>query len=129
MSSQIARKVVSFMQSGQVADPLDNNSPNKLLKTLSQREKEVLQLLANGMLYKEIACHLENSPETVRKHVYHVSEKLHVDNRVQAIHKLFKRRSILGNHYHTAVLLHDQLVFTFNRGCKIKSKLIIALSL
>lgn len=91
MNGQIAKKVVGLMQSGQVAEPLENNSPNKLLKTLSRREKEILQLLASGMLYKEIAYHLEISQETVRKHVYHVYEKLHVDNRVQAINKLFKR--------------------------------------
>lgn len=91
MSSQIARKVVGLMQSGQVAEPLENNSANKLLKTLSPREKEILQLLANGMLYKEIAYHLEISQETVRKHVYHVYEKLHVKNHVEAANKFFGR--------------------------------------
>lgn len=91
MSSQIARKVVGLMQSGQVAEPSDNNSANKLLKTLSPREKEILQLLANGLLYKEIAYHLAISQETVRKHVYHVYEKLHVKNHVEATNKFFGR--------------------------------------
>ena len=92
MSTQIARKVVSMLQTGKVDEPGVNNSPNKLLEKLSIREKEILHLLANGMMYKEIARHLGISPETVRKHVYHVYEKLHVDNRVQAINKFFDRR-------------------------------------
>jgi DNA-binding NarL/FixJ family response regulator len=91
MSSQIARKVISMLQTGKVDEPGVNNSPNKLLQKLSIREKEILHLLASGMMYKEISRHLRISPETVRKHVYHVYEKLHVDNRVQAINKFFDR--------------------------------------
>jgi len=91
MSSQIARKVVRLLQSSQIAEPIDNDSPNKIMRKLSRRENEILQLLANGMLYKEIAAHLEISSETVRKHVYHIYGKLHVNNRVEAINKLHDR--------------------------------------
>lgn len=86
MSSQIARKVVAaFLQK-----PADSHS-DKSLNSLSHREREILQHLAKGMLYKEIAADLFISQETVRKHVYHIYEKLHVNNRVEAVNKFFGR--------------------------------------
>jgi DNA-binding NarL/FixJ family response regulator len=89
MSSQIARKVVgAFMHS----KPMEKgNADAATLSVLSNREKEILELLAKGMLYKEIAASLFISQETVRKHVYHIYEKLHVNNRVEAINKFFGR--------------------------------------
>lgn len=89
MSSQIARKVVSaFMHNKPVEKETADTSS---LNVLSNREKEILELLARGMLYKEIAASLFISQETVRKHVYHIYEKLHVNNRVEAINKFFGR--------------------------------------
>jgi DNA-binding NarL/FixJ family response regulator len=61
------------------------------LDTLSNRESEILVLLAKGLLYKEIAHQLNIAQETVRKHVYHIYEKLHVNNRVEAVNKYFGR--------------------------------------
>ncbi len=61
------------------------------LHRLSKRENEILRWLAEGLLYKEIAAKLFISPETVRKHVYHIYEKLQVSNRVEAINKYFRR--------------------------------------
>lgn len=87
MSSQIARKVVAAFQHGQTAQPAGDQS----LSSLSAREREILEHLAKGMLYKEIASTLFISQETVRKHVYHIYEKLHVNNRVEAINKFFGR--------------------------------------
>lgn len=89
MSSQIARKVVgAFMHN----KPLEKGGAEpSTLSVLSNREKEILELLAKGMLYKEIAASLFISQETVRKHVYHIYEKLHVNNRVEAINKYFGR--------------------------------------
>ncbi|HUR10262.1 MAG TPA: response regulator transcription factor [Flavitalea sp.] len=89
MSSQIARKVVTAFQHRQMGDTHLHES--KSLKLLSNREKEILELLAKGLLYKEIAGQLFISQETVRKHVYHIYEKLHVNNRVEAINKLYGR--------------------------------------
>ena len=84
MSSQIARKVVTAFQN----KTLDTGSPQgKSINILSNRENEILQLLAKGLLYKEIASHLFISQETVRKHVYHIYEKLHVRSRAQAVAK------------------------------------------
>lgn len=83
MSSQIARKVVAVFQ--------EKNPSSGLLDNLSNREHEILELLAKGMLYKEISTRLGIAQETVRKHVYHIYEKLHVNNRVEAVNKYFGR--------------------------------------
>jgi DNA-binding NarL/FixJ family response regulator len=89
MSSQIARKVVAAFSK---AKPVSEEaSATDDIAALSNREKEILELLSKGMLYKEIANNLYISPETVRKHVYHIYEKLHVNNRVEAVNKFFGR--------------------------------------
>lgn len=92
MSAQIARKVVAVFQQKEGGvetghTPVGNGN----LKTLSNREMEILVLLSKGMLYKEIAAQLFISQETVRKHVYHMYEKLHVNNRIEAVNKYFGR--------------------------------------
>lgn len=88
MSSQIARKVVAAFQKNSMGTTgaQDNN-----LAVLSNREKEILELLSRGLMYKEIAAALFIGQETVRKHVYHVYEKLHVTNRVEAVNKYYGR--------------------------------------
>jgi len=89
MSSQIARKVVTAFRGKSVADgPVQED---KSINILSSREREILEHLSKGLLYKEIANNLFISPETVRKHVYHIYEKLHVNNRVEAVNKYFGR--------------------------------------
>ena len=87
MSSQIARKVVAAFQNKK-SDKFLNESA---LDVLSRREKEILESLSKGLLYKEISDALFISTETVRKHVYHIYEKLHVNNRVEAVNKYFGR--------------------------------------
>jgi DNA-binding NarL/FixJ family response regulator len=79
MSSNIARKVVqSFRRPGRAADGYED---------LTNRELEVLQLLACGDLYKEIAEHLGISIPTVNTHIRRIYEKLHVRSRAQAVAK------------------------------------------
>jgi DNA-binding NarL/FixJ family response regulator len=85
MSSQIARKVVVAFREKPVAP----HSP--AIDQLSHREKQILEELSRGLMYKEIANVLFISSETVRKHVYHIYEKLHVTNRVEAVNKFFGR--------------------------------------
>lgn len=85
MSSQIARKVVAAFQNR----PSGNTETE--LNVLSTREKEILEFLSRGLMYKEIAAQLYLSPETVRKHVYNIYEKLHVNNRVAAVNKYYGR--------------------------------------
>ena len=86
MSSQIARKVVAAFQ-----NKTTSSGDSPLLEDLSNREREILQQLSKGLMYKEIAAELFISPETVRKHVYHIYEKLHVSNRIEAVNKYFGR--------------------------------------
>ncbi|HEX6848671.1 MAG TPA: response regulator transcription factor [Chitinophagaceae bacterium] len=81
MSANIARKLVTLFRNGQ------NETTN--LEILSNRENEILQLLAKGLLYKEIADQLSISVSTVRQHIHHIYEKLHVQNRTEAINKAF----------------------------------------
>lgn len=89
MSSQIARKVVAAFRGKPLGE--GPSMEDESIKILSNREKEILEHLSKGMLYKEIANSLFISPETVRKHVYHIYEKLHVNNRVEAVNKYFGR--------------------------------------
>ena len=88
MSSIIARKVVNIFQQ---KNDLGLDAKYEMLASLSAREKGVLDLLAKGFLYKEIGEQLYLSAETVKKHVYHIYDKLHVRNRVEAINIYFKR--------------------------------------
>jgi DNA-binding NarL/FixJ family response regulator len=78
MSPFIARKVIGTFQKPTI------NDVNSLL---SQREKEVLEQVAQGLLYKEIAIRLAISPETVKKHLKNIYQKLHVQNKVEALNK------------------------------------------
>jgi DNA-binding NarL/FixJ family response regulator len=86
MSSQIARKVVAAFQN----KPVSADTSGRL-DELTNREKEILEQLSKGLMYKEIAAQLFLSAETVRKHVYHIYEKLHVTNRVEAVNRFFGR--------------------------------------
>lgn len=51
---------------------------------LTPREKELLQLLANGASNRDIADNLCIAESTVKRHLHNILEKLHVENRVQA---------------------------------------------
>lgn len=88
MSSQIASKVVAAFQNNPATSPLGTGVS---LDVLSKRENEILEMLSTGLLYKEISEKIFITTETVRKHVYHIYEKLHVTNRVEAVNKYFGR--------------------------------------
>jgi DNA-binding NarL/FixJ family response regulator len=83
MSSVIARKVIKAFQ------PVAQQ--NTEIEILTKREKEMLELLAKGYRYKEIAEQLFISFETVRTHIHHIYEKLQVQSRTEAINKVFPR--------------------------------------
>lgn len=83
MTTHIARKVVqSFLKPAASADPAADLSP---------REKEVLDCLAQGFLYKEIAEKLGISYETVHTYIRRIYEKLQVRTRTEAVAKLLRR--------------------------------------
>ena len=85
MSSNIARKLVDNFQQRSRAESLSG------INLLSLRENEILQLLSQGLLYKEIAEQLGISTSTVRQHIHHIYDKLHVQNRTEAINKAYKK--------------------------------------
>jgi DNA-binding NarL/FixJ family response regulator len=84
MTSNIARKVVQTFK-----NPLPPGE--KLAVALTPKETEVLDYLAKGYLYKEIADVLNISYGTVHTHIEHIYEKLHVRSRSQAIAKYLAR--------------------------------------
>jgi len=84
MSPEIARQVVSFFHQGQPA-PARPADPD--INTLAAREREVLDLLSKGYLYKEIGDQLGISTHTVNTHIRRIYEKLHVQSRSQAVAK------------------------------------------
>ena len=78
------------MPKGSTVEPSvkTSRSPEKkLVEPLSIREQEILELVAQGMRNKEIAEKLFVSSETVKKHLYHMFQKLGVKSRVQMINK------------------------------------------
>lgn len=85
MSSEIARRVVRGISGS------DFKQTTSKLEILTDRENEILQLLAKGFLYKEIANQLSVSHETVKKHIQNIYKKLHVQNRTEAINKAVLR--------------------------------------
>jgi DNA-binding NarL/FixJ family response regulator len=79
MTDQIARKVIeSFHQAKPANHPQDE---------LTTREEEILELLARGYVTKEIGDKLAITPATVRFHLKHIYDKLHVRSRVEAVIK------------------------------------------
>jgi DNA-binding NarL/FixJ family response regulator len=81
MSANIARKLVSLFR--------EEHIESEPTTGLSKRENEILQLLSKGLLYKEIAEQLSISVGTVRQHIHKIYEKLHVQNRTEALNKAF----------------------------------------
>ena len=83
MSSEIARRVVHYMQNkGKTAEAVE---------LLTERETEILDFLAKGYLYKEIAADLFISNATVKQHIHNIYGKLHVQTRTEALNKAFQR--------------------------------------
>jgi DNA-binding NarL/FixJ family response regulator len=83
MSAPIARKVVQSLQA--VPARGDENAE------LSPREREVLNGLAEGQAYKQIADRLGVSIHTVRNYIRRIYEKLHVQSRTEAVAKFLGR--------------------------------------
>ncbi len=83
MSSTIARKVINTFK--------PESKKNTEVDNLTKREHELLELLAKGYRYKEIADKLFISFDTVRTHIHNIYEKLHVQSRTEAVNKVFPR--------------------------------------
>lgn len=83
MSGKIARVVVQYFQK--------KNKPDTDAQALSKREQEILELLAKGYRYKEIADTLSISFDTVRSHLRNIYDKLHVSSRTEAVVKFLNK--------------------------------------
>ena len=86
MSPHIARRVVEFFNAPRA------EQPTKELDNLTDRERELLALLARGKHYKEIADHLGISTDTVRSHIRRIYRKLQVHSRTEATIKFLGRQ-------------------------------------
>lgn len=80
MNAEIAKKLVLRFQ--QVASHMNEFH-------LTEKERQILNLVSKGYLYKEIAFELNNSINTIKQHIRHIYEKLHVQNKAEAINKIF----------------------------------------
>ena len=82
MTSEIARMVVEAFQKKPAS-----HTP---AESLTNRETEILALLSEGLSNKEIADRVNISYDTVRAHLRHIYEKLHVRGRTEAVREFFK---------------------------------------
>jgi len=88
MSSQIARQVIlAFKESKDLKDEKQDFE-------LSSREKEVINLLAGGNNYQQIADQLYISVDTVRHHIKNIYKKLHVHTQSEAVAKAIRKKII-----------------------------------
>ena len=83
MSFGVAKRVLNYFRE-------EKSVINSHLNDLSKTEHELLELLAQGLLYKEIADRKDITIDTVKKHVGNIYRKLHVNNKVEAINILKK---------------------------------------
>ncbi len=86
MSPSIARKALKMLMNTE--SPL----PTKSESNLSDREMHILQSLVDGLDHKEVAEKLFISPHTVRTHINNIYQKLHVNNRAQAVKLAIKKK-------------------------------------
>ncbi|HEY4417852.1 MAG TPA: response regulator transcription factor [Verrucomicrobiae bacterium] len=83
MSGRIARMMVDHFRKVKVSAPE--------LENLSKREQDVIELLAKGYRYKEIADALNMGFDTVRSHLRSIYDKLHVHSRTEAVAKYLQK--------------------------------------
>jgi DNA-binding NarL/FixJ family response regulator len=83
ISPSIAYKILQMVQQPKTAKEASASGQN--LFQLSEREKEILQLLSQGLEYKEIGAKIFISSNTVKKHCISIYQKLHVNSRSQAL--------------------------------------------
>jgi DNA-binding NarL/FixJ family response regulator len=88
ISPSIAYKILQMVQ--QPAMPASQKDQVNIFQ-LSPREHEILQLLSDGLDYKEIANKVFISPNTVKKHTVNIYEKLHVNSKAQALKIAYKK--------------------------------------
>ena len=88
MNPLVARKVLAMVKS-----PNGSTTANSTF-ALTDREKEILQLLVEGDSYKLVADKLFISFFTVQTHIKHIYEKLHVNSKTEAVTKALKENLV-----------------------------------
>lgn len=92
ISPGIAHKILQLVQNNDLTllgKPAASSQKNFF--DLTNRESEILQLLVQGLLYKEIGARLGISANTAKKHVMNIYQKLHVNSRAQALHLAYEK--------------------------------------
>lgn len=86
ISPGIAHKILQLVQNNKMTSPQKTVAvKEKAPFNLTEREQEILSLLVQGLLYKEIGNQLDISPNTAKKHVLNIYAKLHVNSKAQAL--------------------------------------------
>ena len=68
-----------------------------MLPGLTEREQQILHLIAEGLTNREISRDLFISEATVENHIHHIFVKLGISNRAQAVARAFQSRMVLQN--------------------------------
>lgn len=92
ISPGIAHKILQLVQNNtitMVQKPVADTGTNFF--DLTSRETEILKLVVQGLVYKEIGAQLFISPNTAKKHVMNIYQKLHVNSRAQALHLAYEK--------------------------------------
>jgi len=102
-NSSASKIIESLRELHQGGSPMNAENAKKLVvrfqKTpfaqneyhLTPKEQQVLELMAKGYLYKEIADELNNTVNTIKQHIRNIYEKLHVQNKAEAINKIYMK--------------------------------------
>ena len=80
MNAEIAKKLVTRFQK----QTFPENDYH-----LTPKEQKIIELMSKGYLYKEIAFELNNTVNTIKQHIRHIYEKLHVQNKAEAINRMY----------------------------------------
>ncbi|MGB5007824.1 MAG: response regulator transcription factor [Ferruginibacter sp.] len=92
ISPGIAHKILQLVQNNVITlQQKTGDTGTKTFFDLTSREREILQLLVEGLSYKEIGNHLDISANTAKKHVINIYNKLHVNSRAQALHLAYQK--------------------------------------
>jgi DNA-binding NarL/FixJ family response regulator len=84
MGTPIPRRLVAHSTPAQAGEHLSEAN-------LTDRDREILELLAEGLLYKEISLRIGISEAAIKQHIHRMYAKLHVQNRTEAVNKYFGR--------------------------------------
>ncbi len=92
ISPGIAHKILQLVQNNDMTlSQKQTGEKEKSHFNLTAREQEILKLLVQGLLYKEIGNKLDISPNTAKKHVLNIYSKLHVNSKAQALNIAYQK--------------------------------------